>query len=265
MAGPGKQGPHEVFVLLDGYDLTAESLTDLSVMEEAETAETTGLGDSFREHCPTGLARMTVELNGAIFNTCAGASHALLSTVAASPQSAARLAVIGLAGTSVGAEVEAWEGAHSVGYRAVASFEDLQRANATYEVTGARDPGYIIQPLTSTTEDGNSQSTAFDRAGVGWDTGSAAFPTTQGCVGHLQLTAFEGYDKVKVHLQDSSNDIAYATLVSFTCTSSTGAPVAERVTQSSEVHQYLAANWEFDGAGPGSAYFLVTASPGTTF
>ncbi len=264
MPGPGKHGPQEVFVLYDGYDLTADKASAVPVIsEEAETAETTGLGDSFREHTPTGLAKCELEITGAIFDTCSARSHdqfstGLMSSVGATPQVAAKLAIIGPAGSSVGAPCIAFEGAHRTIYKVTGNLEDLQRANATYTMTGARDPGEVIHPLGEETTDNNTQSTSLD----------AGTCSTEGGVGHFQMTEFDGgWDSITPLIQDSSDDATYGTLIAFAATSTT-TPVgsALRGTVAGEVQRYIASAWTFAGASTsGSASFLLMFSRNSTF
>ncbi len=263
MPGPGKHGPAEVFVLYDGYDLTAESLNDVSLTEEAETAETTGFGVGFREHTPIGMAKCELVLGGAIYDTCSAKSHdqfstGLMSSDGVNPQAEAKLAVIGPAGSSVGAPCEAFEGSHRVKYSVIASLDDLLRANATYLMTGARDSGVVIHPLGEETTDNNTQSTAFD----------AGSCSTEGGVAHLQITAFDGdWDSLTVVVQDSSDDGTYGTLIPFAATSTTTPTgTALRGTVDGEVQRYIASAWTFAGAGTsGAATFLTMFSRNSTF
>ena len=264
MPGPGKHGPAEVFILYDGYDLTAEKVNAVTLSEESETAETTGLGGSgFREHTPTGIAKCELELNGAIFNTCSAKSHdqfstGLMSSDGVNPQAAANFAVIGPAGSSVGSPCEGFEGAHRVKYNITGSLDDLQRANATYLMTGARDSGVVIHPLGEETTDNNTESTAFD----------AGSCSTEGGVGHFQMTAFDGdWDSITPLIQDSSDDIAYGTLIAFPATSTT-TPIgtALRGTVEGEVQRYIASAWTFQSAGTsGAASFMLMFARATTF
>lgn len=263
MPGPGKHGPAEVFVLYDGYDLTAEKVSGVTLSEESETAETTGLGVSFREHTPTGLAKCELELSGAIFDTCSAKSHdqfstGLMSSDGVNPQAVADLAVIGPAGSSVGAPCEAFEGAHRVKYNVTGSLDDLLRANATYLMTGARDSGVVIHPLGEETTDNNTQSTSFD----------AVTCSTEGGVAHFQMTAFDGgWDSITPVIQDSSDDATYGTLIAFAATSTTTPTgVALRGTVEGEVQRYIASAWTFAGAGTsGAASFMLMFARGTTF
>ncbi len=260
MPGPGKHGPSEVFVFLDGYDLTAEKINTASFEEEAETAEITGLGDSFREFTPTGMARVAIELGGAVFDTCASRSHDMLSGgLPASPQTAARLAVIGMTGSTVGSPCEAFEGAHQVSYNVLATHDDLQRANAAYQITGARDAGRIVHPLGAETTEGNTRSTSVD---------NGAGPTTFGGVAHLHISVnIGGFDGLQSEIQDSSDDITFGTLVAFASASSTvdGTARAQRVTVAGEVQRYTAMLWSYEGAGPGTMTFFSMFSRGSTF
>jgi hypothetical protein len=163
MAGPGKHGPSEVFIYLDGYDLTPEQYTDAFIEEEAETAEVSGLGTAFRQHAPTGMARCAIELNGAVWRSDADRIHdrystGLMTSDGATPQATPKLVTVGFAGSTIGAECEGFEGVHQVSYRVTAVLDDLQRANAAYLVSGARDEMRVIHPLSTETAAGNTQA-----------------------------------------------------------------------------------------------------------
>ena len=251
-----RHGPSSVFIMMDGFDLTPEKFTNATFEEESETAEVTGLGDTFRAHVPTGLASVLLELDGAIFNTCSQQSHEIFSTgLSSDPNAAARLAIIGPAGSTIGAEVEGFEGAHQTNYKVLATFDDIQRVKATYQMTGAIDPGHIIHPLSAETTDTDTQTSPVDSGTC----------STEGGVGHFQMSAFEGWDDITAKIQDSSDDAAYGDLISFTATSSTGDPVAERKTVAGEVQRYLAGSQLFGGAGPGSGTYFTMFSRGTTY
>ncbi len=256
----GKAGPVDVFVYLAGYDLGAESLNDIPELDhESETVDTTGFGVAFRTNAPTGLSKAALALNGAIFNTCAGRSHIILKDgPPTSPQTAARLVVVGVAGTTVGAECFGFEGAHQIDYKVINTFEDVQRANARYLVTGARDKGLIVHPNGQETTDGNTQSTSID---------NGAGPTTFGGAAHLQMSAFNGAgDALKAEIQDSSDNVTFATLIAFASASATGTPTALRGTVSGEVQRYVADSHAFDGGSTlGVATYLTMFARGTTY
>ena len=251
-----RHGPSSVFILMDGYDLTAEKFNSATFEEEAETAEVTGFGDTFREHAPTGLASVILELDGAIFHTCSQRSHEIFSTgLSSDPNAPARLALLGPAGSTIGAEVEGFEGAHQTNYKVLATFDDIQRVNATYQMTGAIDAGHIVHPLTSETTDTDTQTSPVDGGTC----------STEGGVAHFHLTEFEGWDSITMAIQDSSDDAAYGDLVLSTATSSTGDPVASRKTVVGEVQRYVAGAQLFAGAGPGYGKYLSMFSRGSTY
>jgi len=160
----GKFGPASALILVDGYDLTASKPGTMDVSDEAVTIETTGLGDSFREHTPTGLRQVEMSLAGALFDTTANRSHdAFSSFVPSTPQATARVICLGFAGQTIGSPFVGMQGAWTMDYKVLVEQNDLQRVNADYQITGQKDDGIILQELEAKTADWNTEAAeSFD-------------------------------------------------------------------------------------------------------
>ena len=70
-----------------------------------------------------------------------------------------------------------------------------------------------------------------------------------GAVGYLGVSALTlgGYTSVTVVIRDSTDDIAFADLITFTVV--TTAPTAERITVAGTVNRYTLTRYTFNGAG----------------
>ncbi len=136
---PGKYGPVDVTVALeDSPGGTTRSMqgflrSGIDVGHEAETVETTGFGDSFREHTPTGIKKHDdIELT-LIFDTAATTgTHVVLGTVDDGPRDAGReLIVVVGDGKTYTVDVRL------VRYRVVCSIDSIQMVNVLLRPTGA--------------------------------------------------------------------------------------------------------------------------------
>ena len=172
----GRFGPSSVWVLVDGFDLTAAKPTAMRDKVIAAMVESHGLGDSWKERTPTGEKDSEFAMEGAFFDTATGSSHAAFSTsVPSSPQAVVRVACFGRAGETIGEEFVGFEGVYSNEYEVLVALEDLQKANVVYVVSGQRDAGTILQPLAVKTADWDTESTSVDYT---LDTGQQVVPIT---------------------------------------------------------------------------------------
>jgi hypothetical protein len=73
-----------------------------------------------------------------------------------------------------------------------------------------------------------------------------------GAVGYLEVTAFSGFTQIVIKLRDSTDNVTFADLITFTTVTAIG---AERATVSGTVDRYVAASWVKTGTG--SATFMV--------
>lgn len=180
----GLYGADSGWIFIDGYDLRTFKPSSLEGGEEIVTAETTGIGDSAREHTPTGLTQGQLTVQGGLFDTATGSSHdALQGGTPTSPQTADRVACYGFAGQAAGEPFVGFEGTIQTDYKIIASGNDLQRANASYLISGVKDEGVILHALEAKTADWDTESASFDgaddpkRVTVPITSNSAANPT----------------------------------------------------------------------------------------
>jgi hypothetical protein len=158
----GKYGPSSAFMLVDGYDLTAAKIKSMRHLTRAPQEDTTGLGDSWVERTPVGVRETEIVQEGAIWNTAALNSHAaLVGKEPTTPQTTVRIVCMGFAGAA-GEDFYGDEGAFHGEVEVVAALGELQKVNATYEVTGVGDSGEILQKLATFTADFNTESASVD-------------------------------------------------------------------------------------------------------
>jgi len=242
----GKFGPASSILLLDGFNVLSNKVTSMSHKIEAVQANTTGLGDSFEEHAPVGLKRVTVQQDGAFFDTTAttGGHVAFSAKVPTSAQQAVRIMCMGTAGQTTGYDFYGISGAFSVSYEVLSSNEDLQKANVEYVCTGQADvSGKILQPLATKTSTWNTESTSVDNAAS----------SSNGGAGYLQCTAASGFSAFVGKIRHSADDTTFADLITFT--DNVTSPFAERKTVTGTVNRYLS----FTGTATGTGSITVFA------
>ena len=144
---------------------------------------------------------------------------------------------LGMAGQTVGYPMVGYQGVFSDTYSVIAELGNLQKADATYTITGTRSAGLILQPLATKTDSWDTTSTPVDNSAS----------SSSGGVGFIQCTAASGFSGFVGKVRDSSDDVTYADLVSFT--DNVSAPFAERVTVSGTVNRYLSFTGIISGSG----------------
>ncbi len=138
-------------------------------------------------------------------------------------------------GTALGAEavlVNALQSQFMVGSK-VASITEWSMAGQT---DGATDFGKSLHALTAET------ATA---AGTGLDNTAA---TANGGVGHLHVTAFSGFTNIIVLIEDSVDNSAWTTLVTFSTVTGVTSQ-RSTVAAGATVKRYLRASWTKTGTG----------------
>jgi hypothetical protein len=227
-------GPAQAFIVIDEYDMSTFTYS-ISQQVESLMEEVHGLGDSWEEQVPIGLARTTIEADGGVYD------DTLVDTVFSgqAPTATERILTTG-PGKNIGEPCDLINGVFATQYNRVASRSALTKANVAYTVSGTNYPGFVLHGFTSeTTASGDTESSPVDH-------GSG--PTTGGGVAHLHLTelTLDGYTDLTVTVRDSPDDITYSDLVAFTAATTVG---AERVSVAGDVEQYLAIDWVLSGTG----------------
>ncbi len=135
----GKYGPASVTIgLEDGPAGTTRAmagfvLSGIDIGHEAETAETTGFGDSFREFTPTGIKKHEdIELLVTWDTTATTGTHAVFGTVDDGPQDDGRELVV-VFGDSKTYTVDVRLVKYTIGI----ALDNIQTASVTLRPTGA--------------------------------------------------------------------------------------------------------------------------------
>ena len=234
----GKFGPASGICLIDGYNMLSNKITGLREKISSELTDGTGIGDTFTEQYPTGVASLEVVQEGAFFDTTTNYSHdALSGSVPSSPQATARVLCVGFAGQTIGYPFVGFEGTYSSEYEVVAELGNLQKANVTYSMTGARSAGVILEKLVTKTDSWDTTSTSVDNSAS----------TSAGGVGFMQCTAASGFSGFVGKIRHSADDTTYSDLLLFT--DNVTAPFAERVSVSGTVNRYLSFTGIVSGTG----------------
>jgi hypothetical protein len=145
--------------LVDGYDFLAPKVQTLGLKNESMTEQSDGLGDAAEAATPVGKSKVTLTQGGAFWDTASGSMHdAMSSGMPTTPQSASRLALIGVMGQSVGAMVYGLAGVFTCAYETLLTIGKLTKANLLYSVAGALERGQIVQPLATKTVDWNTKT-----------------------------------------------------------------------------------------------------------
>lgn len=228
------------FLLINGYNVLSE-MTELEDTEEAIIEDTTVLGADHETHQAVGIKSYRLTQKG-FYNSDTGKTNQALITPGND-----KILSFAPRGNANGLIVPS-SGLVQVNYNRLLSRGALHKANAEYLSQHGHDAARIIHALAARTADGNSQASSVD--------GSAG--SSAGGVAYLQVTALTlgGYDDVTITLQDSTDNISFATLQAFTDVAA--APSAQRIEIAGTVDRYLAVSWAFNGAGTSpSIEFMV--------
>ena len=259
----GRFGPASVTFLVDGFNLLAMKVTSLRVKHISPTTESTGLGDADEEHTPIGVTKTELSQDGGFFDTTASTgSHAAFNAIPTTPQATARVLCHGMAGAAAGYPFDGIVGSFSHEYEVIAAQGDLQRANASYLVTGARERGQILHGLAAQTADFDTESGSADYT---LDTSQQFVPITSSSVANpsvITTTVPHGLttgDKVLIAGHSGSTPSIDGT-EAVTVTSTTTFTIVQNVTVGGTGGTIVKA----DSANGGSGYLQVTAASGFT-
>lgn len=229
-----KYGAAQVaFALVDGYSI-AGVLTEFADEIEVVTEDAKGLGEAWPEPTPTGDRRGSLTQNGFYDDAALSINEALCGN-----QGVARVVNYGVEGNTIGKAAVGMAGSYASKFTRISTKDALTKANASYAVSGAVEAPVILHDLSEEAGDGNTEGAESVNSGAG---------TVSGASGYLQVAAItlSGRPNVTFKVRDSTDDITYADLVTFTAVS---ARTAERVTVAGTVDQYLACSWAWGGAG----------------
>ena len=160
-----KYGSAAAWLLVDGRNMAAAKPQSLRYKMEAMTEPTHGIGDNWEENTPTGIAKAELAQDGAFYDTGSTNMHALFSgSIAASPTDTTRVVCIGVEGQTTGNRFVGFEGVWNQSYEVIATNGSLTKANATYLVTGAAEPGTILHELSTETVNVATSDASLDHS-----------------------------------------------------------------------------------------------------
>ena len=232
------------WLLVGGFNLTAETLNLRDRVSAVLEDETHALGDSWFESLATGLRRAEVEAGGFYDDRADGLNEALADTEATN-----YVVSWNLTGNTIGNKFNGAEGLFGGTYERAASLGGLHRATGIWTVTGQVDSdGLILHNLTAETVTGDTE-------GAGSQDNAAS--SANGGAGYLQVTAISGSGATfDGRVRHSADDISYATLITFAQVLLADAQKAERLTVSGTVNRHLASAWTIAGTAP-SVTFMI--------
>lgn len=245
-----KRGSPDVFLLVDGYNISGDTIEMEQIKETLPPERTDGMGDSWTEYTHVGIK------GGGINHRCLYDDAALATNAALTGSiGISRILLAGYEGNTKGQKCSAFQGAMETKIARMATRGELHKISAEYLTNGAIDEPTIIQVLAAQSAAGAGSSGSSDN-GAG---------TSNGGVFYVQVPALTlgGYTSVTIVLQHSSDNGGadpWATLVGCTITS-TSAPDKARVevAAGTTVDRYLRANVTWNGAGSGQSVTYVVA------
>lgn len=227
-------GKHTRFFVSE-YNLTSY-VNEVSTTRTASTADTTTMGSNYKTFV-NGYVEGEASVSG-FYDGSASAVDEVLSAALGSATNKP-VTICREAFDAVGDRAELLE-AIETKYEVSSSVDDAVGISADFMSNGGVESGVVLHALEAETAD--ASETSHD--------GLAA--TTNGAVAHLHITAFSGLDDATVVIEDSANNSAFSTLMSFT--TATGL-TSERIAVAGTVRRYLRVTT--DVTGTGSVTFAV--------
>ncbi len=230
------------FLLIGGRDVLSAPFTEITEDRQRIIEQVDGLGDATDKWKGVGQTIFEMGQNG-WYNSGVGTWHEALEK--ADPQ----VLMFAPEGNTIGLDLLALSGVRTVYNRAPARGE-FHKANATYKAeSGPEEMGNTRISAhhlarTMATEDTSSHD---------WAASSA-----NGAAGYLGVSALTlgGFTDVTIVIRDSSDDIAFVDLITFTNVSA--APAAQRATVAGTVDRYTLTRYTFNGAGSAQSITFAT-------
>ena len=222
------------FVLLAGYDIMG-LITDLDEKTEAMLEQSDGLGAASDEHSAVGMTKFDVSFDGFYDDTMILAIEAL---------SGKQVLMYALLGNVIGREFIGLNAVRSTITRGP-SRDELTKAQMAFKSDEGPERGQVSAPHATVTAQGPLEGTSDD-----WGSGNA--PSTAGGIGYVNVDALalDGGTALQVIIKDSSDDISFVDLITFTAI--TSAPAAQRKTVAGNVERYTLTEHEFTGGSGGN-------------
>lgn len=235
-----KYGQDDVFVLVDGYDISGDTF-ELTPEIESLLEQTDGFGDSWVEQSAVGVKQATVAHRSFYDDADDATSEALVGT-----EGTARIFTAGVEGNTQGKQAIVSNGILQRRVARTAARGEFHKISAEY-AGAAMEEATIIQPLAAESGDGATSGGSFEE--VDATNGKAYLQVTDLTLG--------GYTSVTIELEDSDDDTTFATLAAFTNVAV--APFAEVKAISGTIEQFVQTVLTWNGAGSGESITLLTA------
>lgn len=226
----GKKAGKWVRVFIEGYDLT----TDLTSVPYSNTGQKVDVGGYTQDMSYLIARRDGVIVLDGFFNEDTNRTHTALKTLAEGNVSHLVSEAIGdNALPTVGDMTLHLSGAQAT-YLVNPDLSAAVAVNAEYAAKGT--PVEYGKLLADATITANGNQASVDNAAS----------SANGGVGYLHITALSAGDTITVLIEDSADDAAWATLITFTLDGT--ALDAERLTVSGTVDRYVRASYTVTGA-----------------
>jgi len=232
-----KYGPASAFLLVGGRDISSDTFQLDEGLEQVIT-QSNGLGSTWEEHLPIGVARATLEASGGIYDDETDGIVDALQEQGSTRQ----LVSYGFAGDTIGQDAIHVDGDYAATWKRTAARDGLVMAHATHRLSGARLEGKILHGLDAETTAGDTESSSVDNTTS--STGGATADL------HVPALTLGGYTNVIVKVRHSTDDISYSDLITFTAVTTVS---SERKTVAGTVNRYLAMSWAWTGSGSGQS------------
>lgn len=143
-------GPASAYLLVGGRNLSGDTF-NLDETIEQVLEEMHGLGDSWEEHTPVGLARTTLEATGGLYDDRTAGNVEALQAKGETLQ----VVDYGFMGMTLGASCVVLNGSYAAVWKRMAARDGLVKAHAVHRITGDYRRGRILSPLSALTTDPN--------------------------------------------------------------------------------------------------------------
>lgn len=228
-------------VLYNGSNLSP-FFNEASMSQDVETAETTAFGNDAKTYI-TGLQDGTMSMSGMFDGSTGAIDEVLTTTLGAESPDVATIVPGGMTAAGVAtfsAEVR------ETSYEISSPVSDVVAANLEVQATGGIDRGVLL--TGGSVVSASATTTAVDN-------GSS---TSNGGVGYLHVTANDRDGSTTLKVQDSSDNVTFADLVTFTSVSAS-AVSGQKVTVTGAVDQYVRAEVVPAGSSGSITYTMAFA------
>ena len=136
-------GPTSVWLHVGGRDLTGDTF-NLEESNESAFEEVHAFGDSWEEHLPVGIGKLTLAAGGGLY-----ASDTVMLEALQETRETKQLVAWGMSGQTIGKEAVLVNGTYAGKWKRVAERNALTKAEAEHTVSGEYRRGYILYPKSA--------------------------------------------------------------------------------------------------------------------